>query len=1108
MAEAVMHCHTCGHQPPPDSLFCNQCGTRLVHGEAEVAAAQHSYTPRHLVEKVLTMRSALEGERKQVTVLFVDVKGSVALSEQVNAEVWHQLMDQFFSLLSEGIHAHEGTINQYTGEGVMALFGAPIAHEDHARRACLTALHLQSRLHQWAQELLEEYGIDFKVRMGLNSGEVVVGRIGDDLRMDYTARGHTVGLAARMESMAKPGRIYLSQFTATLIKREFELKDRGDLRIKGVSHRVKLYELRRTVPRSSARFKAAEDRISPLVGREPEFELLHTALIEAQDGAGQVVCISGAPGLGKSRLCHEFAEHCREQQIPVYETRGVSHFKAAPLAPFEELVRSYFGLLEDDDLDSLYEKITARLNTLDPKLVNQVDLLVDLVCPAAEGHTGMEDTGRLAKLIELSNEMIRAGALDESGVVIVENIQWLDDEPSMQAFVNGLIHAVAKKNILVVVTMRPEHRPNWQDLPHVRVVELKGLAEPVALGLLDRLMGEDKSLKALKSLIVQRSGGNPLFMEEILGSLLDEGKLERGRDGMRLKTPVESLGLPAEVQVVVAARMDRLNDNDKHVLQVASVIGKRFAQELLQVVTQLKESELQQSLERLAQTGWIYVFRAEEPVQYAFHQSLVRDVAYHSQLSENRALIHEAIAEHLCSTEQANDGVGMALIAQHYAGAGEWQAAADWRARAAHWYGPRSLEAAMRQWQRLLEVVEEMESGPQRCRTGLQAHARLLHLGSYHGISEDRADVLMSAGADLAERCEDAKLRAYFLLACGAVLQSRGELADGIARLEQAEAEGERLQDPGVRAAVRTAYVHSLLNCGRIEDALQHAIEGQDWLQEDIEIGTELLGRSPLISLTLYQAQAMILLGEFEPALGRIETAMGWAQQREETLALSLANILLSLLMGERGHPRKALTYARQAHQLSERSSNRVLQFMSTLALARAGLVAGNLGRAQQWLDDGLARLRKGQVARHEEPRFLLLQARVLAAEENYDAARKRLREAIKLARKVGTPHIEADAQLVGAEISLAQGNSNAGSEARDFLKKAEQLIEQTQAHYLMPRWHLAQADLAEMGSDTQLTQQAIESAAEWLEQVGARLKLKKLKTRQSQDKSGKLDTK
>ncbi len=1107
MAEAKpMNCNACGHSPPADSVFCNQCGMRLLRAPDEPRSKQRSYTPKHLVERVLTMRSALEGERKQVTVLFVDVQGSVAMSEQVNPEVWHQIMDRFFMLLSDGIHSHEGTINQYTGDGVMALFGAPIAHEDHARRGCLAALNIRMRIDRWSEELLDEYGIEFKVRMGLNSGEVVVGRIGDDLRMDYTARGHTVGLAARMESMAKPGRIYLSQFTAALVKREFELKDRGDVRIKGVSHRVKLFELRHAVQRSSARFKAAGGRTSPWVGRWEEMAILDSALERAQMGEGQVVCLTGAPGLGKSRLCYEFAEQCRERQIPVYSTRGVSHYKAAPLAPFVEFARSYFGVNEEDDSDTVREKLTVRLQALDESMLDCADVLHDLLRPAKEGSVSSEHQARMIQLLEVLGRMVQVGVLNEPSVIIIENLQWLMDEPQSRLLLVNAVQAIRDRNVLIVLTMRPEYRPDWPHLDHVQFVELEGLADRPALAMLDELMGKSEQLEPLKRLIIRRSGGNPLFMEELLGALLDEGTLEKARDGLRLKATVDESMLPAEVQAVVAARLDRLAEADKRLLQIASVIGKRFREDLLLALADMEPDVFQVALQRLLDTGWVYKSRTEVEVEYAFHQSLVRDVAYHSQLAENRSRIHRAIAEHLSRDSASMEGAQMGLTAHHFAEAGDLLIAASWEARAAEWYGQRNIEVALRHWQRLMAIVPDLEQGPDRCRISLQAHARVIHLGAHHGLDPDKADALIDAGWKLTTSCDDPILIAYFLLACGGSKQTRGDIKEGLDYLQQAEEVAAKVKVMGVRAAIRAGKVHGLLNSGQIGEAQEAAAEGLDWLRDEVSQGAGLLGRSPYLSLLMYQGLAQAYRGDFKAALQLAETALEPARSRGETQLQALGLIIQSLVAGERGHSRKALGYAREAHALCKQAGNKVVMYTSVLALGRASLLAGNLGRAQNLLEEGLKDLRAGSVGYHEEPRFILLLARVHLAIQDFAKARALAREAIKLTRRRGMPHLEADAHLVSAEVTLAARGTGAGMEARDALKRSEKLIEQSQAHYLIPRWHLAHADLAELRSDSQLMQQALESAVEWLEEAGAKLRVKKIKTRQKDSKSVKLN--
>ncbi len=323
--------------------FCLECGHALAQS-APPDRDPRTYTPTHLADKILQSKSAIEGERKQVTVLFADVKGSMELAESLDPEEWHALLDRFFQILTEGVHRFEGMVNQYTGDGIMALFGAPIAHEDHARRACYAALHLSDELRRYGIELRLERGLSFSVRMGLNSGDVVVGKIGDDLRMDYTAQGHTVGLAARMQEIAEPGRIYLTRELARLVEGYFVVDDLGESSIKGVREPVQVHELQ-GIGQLRTRLDASRARgFSRFVGRAEETQLLETALGRAEKGNPQIIGFVGEPGVGKSRLCFEFLERCRARGIMTYETTGVAHGKAIPLLPMLKLFRAFFGI--------------------------------------------------------------------------------------------------------------------------------------------------------------------------------------------------------------------------------------------------------------------------------------------------------------------------------------------------------------------------------------------------------------------------------------------------------------------------------------------------------------------------------------------------------------------------------------------------------------------------------------------------------------------------------------------------------------------------------------------------------------------------------------------
>jgi class 3 adenylate cyclase len=366
----------CGAETPGNKRFCGDCGALVQGAGSRVQGSEsadprtlnpepRSYTPRHLADKILQSKSALEGERKQVTVLFADVKGSMELAEQLDPEQWHAILDKFFAILAEGVHRFEGTVNQYTGDGIMALFGAPIAHEDHAQRACHAALHARDAVREYAREVRTRYGVPFGVRVGLNSGDVVVGRIGDDLRMDYTAQGLTVGLAQRMEALAKSGHIALSEHTARLVAGYFELRDLGPTKVKGVSAPVGVFDLA-GVSTLRTRLEVAQTRgLTRFVGRAAEMDVLEAALARARAGNGQVIGVVAEVGTGKSRLCFEFAEHCRTLGMRVIEGRCAPYGRNIPLLPILQIFRHYYGITEQDSDRSAREKLAGRLLLLD-----------------------------------------------------------------------------------------------------------------------------------------------------------------------------------------------------------------------------------------------------------------------------------------------------------------------------------------------------------------------------------------------------------------------------------------------------------------------------------------------------------------------------------------------------------------------------------------------------------------------------------------------------------------------------------------------------------------------------------------------------------------------
>src|SRR5206468_462087 len=516
---------------------------------------------------------------KLVTVLFADVVRSMELAERVDPEEWHRLLDRLFRILAGGVHRYEGTINQYTGDGIMALFGAPIAHEDHAQRACAAALDLARELGALAEDVRRDSGLEFAVRMGLNSGEVVVGRIGDDLRMDYTAQGHVVGLAARVQQLAPPGGITVTEQTARLAAGFFDFLDRGEQSLKGASVPVRVFELRGPGQIRSRLESSRARGFSRFVGRERELALLERALSETQSGRPKVVLVTAEPGAGKSRLCHEFVERARG--VALHYARALSHGRMLPFHVMVALARSLFGVGEGASPSDVRDAVRRGLGNAQPDPI-ALDFWLDLL--GASDHvpapSGLDPEARRARLFRSLLELIQARARRELTLL------WVEDR-----------------------------------------------------------LGSDDMLAPLRARIEARARGNPLFVEEMIRSLVERGVLRGERGAYGLAAPIEEITLPETVQAVLASRIDRLADRDKDVLQAAAVVGRDVPIELLRTVVDLPASELAASLERLSTAELLGP--AESPGEHAFRHPLAQEVAYRTQLLDRRRETHAAIARAL-----------------------------------------------------------------------------------------------------------------------------------------------------------------------------------------------------------------------------------------------------------------------------------------------------------------------------------------------------------------------------------------------------------------------------------------------------------------------------
>jgi class 3 adenylate cyclase/tetratricopeptide (TPR) repeat protein len=637
-------CPACRHPNLPGSRFCNECGNPIVAPTLAAAlASPQSYTPRYLAEKILTSRHALEGERKQVTVLFADMKGSLELLADRDPEEARKLLDPVLDRMMEAVHRYEGTVNQVMGDGIMALFGAPLAHEDHAVRACYAALAMQQAIRRYTAEVRRGHGIEVQIRVGLNSGEVVVRAIGSDLRMDYSAVGQTTHLAARMEQLATPGSTRLTGETLRLAEGFVQVVPMGPIPVKGLANPVEVFELAGPSATRTRLQAAAARGLTRFVGRGRELDHLRQALDKARAAQGQVGAVVGEPGVGKSRLLWELIHSHRTQDWLVLESSSVSYGKASPYLPVIDLCKSYFRIEARDDARSIREKVTGKLLTLDESLRSLVPGLLSLLDVATDDSSwdALDPGQRRRRTVDGLRRMLLRESQIQPLCLVFEDLHWVDTET--QGLLDALVESLPTARILLLVNYRPEYGHGWGSKTYYSQLRLDPLPAESADELLRALLGERAELAPIKRLLVERTEGVPFFLEESVRTLVETGALAGERGAYRLARPFDTVQVPATVQAILAARIDRLPAEDKTLLQTAAVIGKDVPFALLQAISETPEEALRDGLGRLQAAEFLYETALFPELEYTFKHALTQEVAYGGLLQERRRALHAGI---------------------------------------------------------------------------------------------------------------------------------------------------------------------------------------------------------------------------------------------------------------------------------------------------------------------------------------------------------------------------------------------------------------------------------------------------------------------------------
>ena len=1032
----------------------------------------------------------MQGEHKQVTVFFADIKGSMELAEQVDAEDWHAILDDFFQILAAGIHRFEGTINQYTGDGIMALFGAPIAHEDHALRACYAALYLQGELRRHADQLRVKRGLNFGVRIGLNSGEVVVGKIGDDLRMDYTAQGHTVGLAARTEQLTESGCVYITEYTNRLVEGFFKVRDLGTSSVKGVNQPLRIYELVGFREYQSRIDISRERGFSRFIGRGNEMAILQSALQQTLNGHGNVIGVVGEPGVGKSRLCYEFLELNRQRGVTICKANCGSHIQTVPLLPVLQLLRTLFGISEQEPEKEKRKKIAGTLTLLDEAFKDTLPIWFDFlaVSDPQQPIIKADSEERQRKLFALIQSLIRSMSRREPLIILVDDLHWID--PSSDIFITRLVDAVEDTRTLLLLNYRPEYHRRWMNRSTYRNLSLSALDGAGARQLLDDLLGNDPSIQDLAQKLVSRALGNPFFIEELVRNLVETGNLAGRHNAYRLAKPVKSQTLPHTVQAVLAARIDRLGDKAKQVLQMASVIGQEFEESILRRAVGLFATELEDSLHKLTEIEFFYQKAFYPEPVYAFRHPIVREVAYNSLLSKPRARLHRhtALAIEMIHSTRQDELAG--LVAYHWEKAENPLMAAHWHRRAACVTGFAEIQRTFFHWRQALNLAQQTPQTDEALKLQLEACCGALDIGGRVDISTRQVRDIFERGRQLALKFGDYQSLLRLHEDMAARLGWSGDFAGQRRYLNEATIIAKKVPDPEVKLGLLQRRYVAEFHQGNLRTALKLIGEGIAGCEASESALPHPVFNRLLRSFLLAKANVLSMMGKLRQAMVLIDQAADLVLSAEKskqdsrtthTEALVRAN--LSIYTGD---IEACLHDARVFVELAERSGSTWAIGVAASTLGRAHLIGQRWSQSRESLDYALTQARQHKLGLEAEASYLALLAEALAGTGELEKALATAEEAVTVAYRKETLFWELQAQISLVGILLRRKQIEDQPRIVKALARAEKLVVKTGGEVMLPFVIKRQAEFAKLKGDGARHQRLLQEAHRRFISIGA----------------------
>ena len=896
---------------------------------------------------------AHDGERKTVTALFADIKGSTELMEDLDPEEARAIIDPALKLMIDAAHHYDGYVVQSTGDGIFALFGAPLAHEDHPQRALYAALRIQDELKRYSAKVVAKGSTPIQGRVGINTGEVVVRSIQTGAgQVEYTPIGHTTNLASRMQAVAPVGSIAVAESTRQLCDGYFTLKPLGPTRVKGVSEPLNIYEVTGLGPLRTRLQRSAGRGLTKFVGRQREIEALTHAAGLAQQGHGQIVAAMAEAGVGKSRLFFEFKAISQSGWM-VLETFSVSHGKASAYLPVIDLLHSYFGIEAEDDARKRREKIIGKVLGLDRALEDTlVHLFVLLGIVQGEDPLAQMDPHiRRRRMHDAIKRILLRESLNQPLMLIFEDLHWIDSET--QVLLNLLVDSLGTAKVLLLVNYRPEYHHEWGSKTCYTQLRLDPLGAESAGEMLDTLLGvsaEVPELSPLKRLIIEKTQSNPFFMEETVQVLFDQGVLVRN-GAVRLTTALGELRIPPTVQAILASRIDRLPAEEKALLQTLAVMGKEFPLALIRQVAGGSDEELERMLADLQLGEFIYEQPALPEAEYNFKHALTQEVAYNSVLTERRQTLHERIAMAIESlfVDQLNDH--LPALARHYSRSRNAAKAVRYLQAAGEQAAQRcAYEEAVTMLNSALETLARLPED--RARTQTEVELRLALLGSLSavkGYAAPELGELLRRTLELSSAAGAPELHFPALMFAWAFQQTRRDLAGAEEASKELLQLAEQSRDPGM-------IVHANFASGAVSLFRGQLSTAREKLEQAIAIENPppLRGapQDPDVAALSLLSPTLWFLGYPDGALKTHEEALARARRLGHPMSLAFALTYGTLLYLCRRAPERALELAQEVCGLAAAHGFR---YWSSLGANYRGIALSALGREQEGIAETLA---------------------------------------------------------------------------------------------------------------------------------------------------------